>query len=192
MAPTVNKMVELFTGRLRISDLVLDDLQNHHELLSDSTVMYYLQDIQTKNIEESRDDLLSAINDQTSKERKFYFFKIENMKTAKFIGEIGYTVKEFTPYGKLVHLGYFINQSHWNKGYTTEAVKRIIEFAFNENDVYRIQTGCIKDNSFSEKIMQKCGFIKEAEYKEFVFHDGKLKDRVEYRLLKSEWGNISS
>ena len=35
--------------------------------------------------------------------------------------------------------------------------------------------------------MKKCGFIKEAEFKDFVFHDGKLKDRVEYRMLKNEW-----
>jgi ribosomal-protein-alanine N-acetyltransferase len=35
--------------------------------------------------------------------------------------------------------------------------------------------------------MQKNGLIKEAEYKEYILHEGKLKDRVEYRLLKNEW-----
>ena len=35
--------------------------------------------------------------------------------------------------------------------------------------------------------MIKCGFIKEAEFKEYNYHDGKLKDRVEYRMLKNEW-----
>jgi ribosomal-protein-alanine N-acetyltransferase len=50
-----------------------------------------------------------------------------------------------------VHLGYFIKEKHWDKGYTTEAVKRIIEFAFNENNVYRIHTGCHKENNNMEK-----------------------------------------
>jgi RimJ/RimL family protein N-acetyltransferase len=30
-------------------------------------------------------------------------------------------------------------------------------------------------------------FIKEAERKAYVWHDGRLKDRVEYRLLRAEW-----
>ena len=35
--------------------------------------------------------------------------------------------------------------------------------------------------------MQKNGMIKEAEHKAFEWHDGKMKDRLEYRLLKDEW-----
>jgi len=50
-------------------------------------------------------------------------------------------------------MGYFIKQNLWNKGYTTEALKKVIEFAFPENNVYRIHTGCVKENIFSEKIM---------------------------------------
>jgi len=180
-------MIELFSDRLIIRDLVIGDLENHHKLLSDKNIMYYLQDILTNNIEKSKANLNNAINDQNSKERKYYFFVIENKDTKEFIGEIGYTVKNNTPYGKLVDMGYFIQKIHWNKGYTTEALKRVIEFAFEENNVYRIYTGCLKENMYSEKVMLKCGFIKEAEFKKYVFHDDKLKDRVAYRMLKNEW-----
>lgn len=38
-----------------------------------------------------------------------------------------------------------------------------------------------------KKVMQKCGLIKEAEHADWEWHDGKLKTRLEYRLLKSEW-----
>ena len=47
--------------------------------------------------------------------------------------------------------------------------------------------GCIKENIGSEKVMQKCGMIKEAEHVHCVWHEGRLKNRVEYRLLKTEW-----
>jgi ribosomal-protein-alanine N-acetyltransferase len=33
--------------------------------------------------------------------------------------------------------------------------------------------------------MQKCGMIKEADFKSYTWHDGRMKDRVEYRLLKT-------
>jgi hypothetical protein len=69
----------------------------------------------------------------------------------------------------------------------TEALNEVIRFAFEDDGVYRISTGCITENRASERVMQKCGLIKEAEYKSYVWHDERIKDRVEYRLLKDEW-----
>jgi ribosomal-protein-alanine N-acetyltransferase len=181
------KMINLFSERLIIRDHLIEDLIGHHELLSDEISMKYLPDIKTLTLEESKNNLLKSINEITSKNRKLYFFRMENKITKEHIGEIGYTVEKETSVGKVVGLGYFIREKYWNKGYTTEALKRIIEFAFLENNVYRISTGCLKENKGSEKVMQKCGIIKEGEFKEYQLHENKLKDRVVYRLLKKEW-----
>jgi len=35
--------------------------------------------------------------------------------------------------------------------------------------------------------MQKNGLIKEAEHIDYEWHDGKMKTRLEYRLLREEW-----
>lgn len=59
-----------------------------------------------------------------------------------------------------------------------------------ENDVYRVTTGCLAENVGSESVMIKCGLIKEAEHIEWEWHDGKMKDRLEYRLLRKEWDAI--
>ena len=53
--------------------------------------------------------------------------------------------------------------------------------------VYRIVAGCRAENHASERIMQKCGMVKEAEFKCHTWRDGQMKDRVEYRLLKKEY-----
>jgi len=180
-------MIRLFTERLLIRDHVIEDLMEHHELLSDETAMKYLPDIKTKTPEESKKDLLESINEINAENRKLYFFRIEDIKTKEYIGEIGYTVEKETLVGKVVDLGYFIKEKYWGNGYTTEALKRVIEFAFTENNVYRITTGCLKENKGSEKVMIKCGMIKEGEFKEYQLHEEKLKDRVVYRLLKNEW-----
>ena len=73
------------------------------------------------------------------------------------------------------------------EGYVTEAFKKVLEYAFTENDVYRVTTGCLAENIGSEKVMIKCGLIKEAEHLDWEWHDGKMKTRLEYRLLKNEW-----
>ena len=148
-------MIGLFTERLLIRDYNIDDLKDYHEILSDNSVMYYLQDIKTNNFEESKDNFIKVLNDKDSNERKFYHFKIENKITKEFIGCIGYTVLNFASYGKSVHIGYFLKEKYWNNGYITEALKRLIQFAFEENDVYRLHTGCHKENIASEKIVVK-------------------------------------
>jgi len=180
-------MIKLFTDRLLIRDYIIEDIGEYYDLFSDKIVMYYLQDIYENNIEEARKNLTDIINDQNYEKRKYFVFRIEDKNSNELIGAMGYTVLNYTPYGKFAHMGYLLKQNCWNKGYATEALKRVLEFAFEENNVYRIHTGCFKENSHSERVMQKCGFIKEAEFKEYEYHDGKIKDRVEYRILKNEW-----
>lgn len=48
-------------------------------------------------------------------------------------------------------------------------------------------TGCLAENVGSERVMQKSGLIKESEHIDYEWHDGKMKTRLEYRLLRKEW-----
>lgn len=183
----MDTLICLETKRLILRNHTINDLHSYHKLLSDKDTMYYLKDIKTSSLEDSKTNLINVIEDASSNNRRNYFFRIENKVTKAYIGEIGYTVTGFTPLGKLVDLGYFIFPKFWNKGYVTEAVKEVIQFAFVDNNVFRISAGCIKDNKGSERVMQKCGMIKEAEFKMKVWYKGKMRDRVSYRLLKNEW-----
>jgi ribosomal-protein-alanine N-acetyltransferase len=180
-------MIRLTTERLIIRDPLSSDIDGWHRLLSDSGTMYYLPDIITRSLDESRQNLEAAVADVQNPDRTKYFLAIEDKTAGAFIGTVGYTVTANTPVGKLVGAGYFILPEYHGQGYMTEAFKDVIRFAFEDNAVYRISTGCLSENRASERVMQKCGLIKEAEYKSYVWHDGRMKDRVEYRLLKDEW-----
>jgi ribosomal-protein-alanine N-acetyltransferase len=180
-------MIYLRTKRLIIRDPQLSDIDAWHRLLSDANTMCYLQDIMTYSVEESRQNLEIAVSETSSVNRPKYFFAIECKETGSFIGTTGYTVTKTTPLGKSVGMGYFILPEYHNQGFMTEAVNEVIRFAFEEDNVYRIELGCLTENRASERVMQKCGFIKEAERKSYTWHDGRIKDRVEYRLLKDEW-----
>lgn len=187
----VGVMINLKTQRLIIRDHVQADLEDHHRIMSDERVMYYIQDIKTHSLEESKANLQLAIDEVDNPKRTLYFLRIEN-KLGEHIGEIGYTVTDFTPVGKLVHLGYFIFPEFWGQGYVTEAFHEIMRFAFIEDNVFRITTACYKDNAGSEKVMQKCGMTKEGEFKQVQWHDGMMKDRVQYRMLKNEWMTMTN
>lgn len=174
--------MRLETRRLILRDYEESDKTAYFKLKSDSKTMYYLHDIQLFSQEESDIEFANVLQDQKSTDRKFYFLHIELKDSHEQVGSVGYTVNANTPVGKLVGAGYFIFPQFWNQGYVTEAFQKVIEYAFLENNVYRISTGCLSENVGSERVMQKCGLIKEAEHVDWEWHDGKMKTRLEYRL----------
>lgn len=183
-------MIYLETERLILRDYCEDDFDEYYRLKSDPKTMYYLQDIQMHTKEEAYEDFHKVLEDLAQPNRKFYFMHIELKDTHEQVGSAGYTVTDETPVGKMVGAGYFIYPKFWGKGYTTEAFQRVLAFAFSENNVYRVSTGCLAENVGSERVMQKCGLIREAEHIDYEWHDGKVKTRLEYRLLRREWGRI--
>lgn len=180
-------MIYLETERLILRDYREDDFDEYFRLKTDEKTMYYLQDIQLFSKEEADEDFQMVQEDMKKLDRKFYFLHMELKESHEQVGSVGYTVTDNTPAGKLVHAGYFSYPKFWGNGYTTEALKKVLEFAFTEHDVYRVTTGCLAENVGSERVMQKCGLIKEAEHVDYEWHDGKMKTRLEYRLLKQEW-----
>ncbi len=180
-------MIYLETQRLILRDYREDDFYEYYRLKSDSKTMYYLQDIQLHTQKEAYEDFYKVLDDMSKSDRKFYFMHMELKDSHEQVGSVGYTVMNDTPVGKIVGAGYFIYQNFGGKGYTTEAFHRFLKFAFSENNVYRVSTGCLAENIGSERVMQKCGLIKEAEHIDYEWHDGKMKTRLEYRLLKREW-----
>ncbi|MFL0248517.1 GNAT family N-acetyltransferase [Candidatus Clostridium stratigraminis] len=180
-------MIIIETSRLLIRDHIEEDLLPLHSLLSNEEAMYYIPDLKTKNLEESNENLTVAMNESKLNDRKKYFFAIIIKGTNEYVGDIGFTVIIDSIYGKVVNLGYFSLPKFWGKGIITEAAEEIVNFAFNEAGVLKIETGCIKANKGSERVMKKIGMIKEADMKLHVLLDNKLFDRVEYRLFKEEW-----
>ena len=93
----------LETERMILRDHRWEDLESHHGLISDPDAMYYLPEILTHNLEESRMDLESSIEAIGKPDRREYFLRMEDKETGELIGETGYTVTQEHPVGKLVH-----------------------------------------------------------------------------------------
>lgn len=180
-------MIKFETERLIIRDNKLSDIEDHHRLMSDPEVMNYLQDIQTHSYEASLENLKFSIEESKKRGRKCYFFAMTNKETERFIGSIGFTIVDLEEEKGKAEIGYFILKEFWGKGYTCEAVTKLIDFAFQKLELHKLTIGCTKENANSEKIMVKQGFRKEAHFLEHTYHNGVWKDRVEYGLLRSEW-----
>ncbi|MDR7071708.1 GNAT family N-acetyltransferase [Fictibacillus barbaricus] len=79
------------------------------------------------------------------------WFVIEK-ESGRIIGDIGFKGK---PDNNLVEIGYGIIPSAQNKGYATESVQSIIEWAFASADVHKVTAECLADNTASIKVLEK-------------------------------------
>ena len=175
-------MKYLETERLILRDYRADDIADYYRLKSDPRTMFYLDDIRLSSLEEARADLDAVLADRNKEDRKFWFFHMELKDSHKQVGSIGYTVTGTTPRGAVVNAGYFSYPEFWNRGYTTEAMKKLLEYAFTEGGVYLVETGCNVNNVGSERVMRKCGMVRK--------NGAVPEDRAEYRLDKDEWEKL--
>lgn len=142
----------MFTSiRLRIRELTLNDTKNFYKILTDPEVNEFIP-LEDFDNYQSNKLLKSIINDKNMINRTRYFFAIETLDTANFIGS---TVFKMNSLGTAT-LGYSIFKPFWGQGYATEASKLMISYGFTELNINKIESTCIPVNKASEKILIKC------------------------------------
>ena len=59
-------------------------------------------------------------------------------------------------------IAYRVNPEYWNMGITKEALKQVVRFIFENTEIDRLNGRADVRNIASNKVMEKCGFIKEG------------------------------
>ena len=177
--------MRLESKRLIMRPYEENDLMDCHQLLSDKENMYYLDDITTETLEETRLSLKEAIEKIHNGDAQR--FAVTLKESGQLIGGVGYDITDINPLGRIGHIGWFILPEYQNKGYITEAASRVLDYAFLQDNCVRITTGCYKENKPTQKVMAKLGFRLEAEKISAQWHDGEMKDRLEFAMNKDEY-----
>jgi RimJ/RimL family protein N-acetyltransferase len=69
------------------------------------------------------------------------------------IGACGIDPREDAP-----ELGYWLGARYWNRGYATEAVRAVVDYAFGELQHEALQAGARVTNPASRRVLEKCAF----------------------------------
>lgn len=75
------------------------------------------------------------------------------LRDGTIIGACGIVKEEPTP-----ELGYWLGVDYWGKGYATEAMHAVIDYAFTELEHKALQAGSRVTNPASRRVLEKCGF----------------------------------
>jgi RimJ/RimL family protein N-acetyltransferase len=85
-------------------------------------------------------------------------------------------------------IGYGLTKLEYRrKGYTTDAVKVILEYGFFHLGFERISASTQENNIGAQKVLEKCGFTLEGRERKAKYFGGKRHDRLIYGLLVEEY-----
>ena len=90
-------------------------------------------------------------------------------------------------YDHYKELEYVISVSYQNKGYATEAVKCVLEYAFTQLDLLVVAVCHYPFNIKSKRVIENCGFTYEGTLRKYSKN---LTDSVRYSMTKEEWKNL--
>jgi len=168
---------------LYLSRIEKNDMEHFYKWFSDSEFLkfydYYPPLPQTK---EEVDKTFSYYE----KKEKSDVFAIRLVNDDQIIGIAGYDdiIKENKVATLFIGIG---SKDSRGNGYGKESMKILLNYGFNDMDLYRIQLNVLEFNQSAIALYEKTGFIKEGTYREFVLRDDKRYDLFLYGLLKNEW-----
>jgi RimJ/RimL family protein N-acetyltransferase len=73
------------------------------------------------------------------------------------------------------------------RGYGTDAVRALQQFAFSDLDLHRIQLSVFATNAAAVHVYEKTGFKKEARMREAAFIEGRFIDVLVMGILRTDW-----
>lgn len=81
---------------------------------------------------------------------------------------------------RTAEIGYWLSESFWGRGIVTGAVRSLVPVAFEMFEIVRLEAGVFSNNPASMRVLEKCGFTREAVHRMAVTKNGATFDEVVY------------
>jgi len=170
---------------ITLRNITLSDCNDTYlSWLNDKSVNMYLENrFDTHTV-----DSISRFVEEILASESSYMFAIIANDTNKHIGNI--KLGSIHPRYHHGDVGYLIgDKSYWGKGIATEAIKLVVDFAFNKLNLRRVQAGVFEDNIASEKALKKAGFALEGRFRKQISVSPpttQWQDHLYYGILKED------
>lgn len=166
------------TSRLKLRQITTDDLDNIFRGLSHPQVIKYYG-INYATREETREQIQWYYN--LEKSGTGIWWAIILTETGVFCGAIGFNNLEKEH--KKAELGFWLLPDFWGKGYIREALKPVLDYAFQKLELHRIEAYVETENKSSQKTLQKMDFQQEGVLRDMEIKNGRFISVVVYARL---------
>jgi [ribosomal protein S5]-alanine N-acetyltransferase len=126
------------------------------------------------------------ISNLLASDEQHYTFLLALKENGTLIGSIG-----IHPHERFsrAEIGYWLGVEFWNKGYMSEACRKVIDFGFETLGLERIQAGYFTENIASRRVMEKAGMQYECTLRNYVQKNGLNRDIGYCAIIRQDWHN---
>jgi len=146
----------LETERTFIRPFKGDDLGGFYAFMSDEEATKYLLFNSEQKTFEGTKELLDKTIANYDNEEQIYALTVEHKANGNFIGSVGLGM-DWKDSG--YQMFWMILPEYWGQGYGTEAVKKLLEYAFSILGLGMVTAYSHPDNIASERLALKLGMI---------------------------------
>ena len=178
-----SRLPTLQTPRLRLRPLAESDVADVFAVFSDPVVMRYWDG----PVMQTLHDAMKYIDHihLGFRHRDFFQWGIADASTDAVIGTC--TLIHLSAVHERAEIGFALRQTHRGKGFGSETVQAIVEFAFTTLGLHRIEADVDPRNDRSLRLLERFGFEREGCLRERYFLNGERQDAVMMGLLRSKW-----
>ncbi|MFX1255540.1 MAG: GNAT family N-acetyltransferase [Promethearchaeota archaeon] len=130
--------------------------------------------------------LIESMNDAFTT-RKGFTFGIEAINTNSLIGIIDLVHISWISRSAEVGLFAIFNPEYWGKGYGSDAMIVLLDFAFSVLDLHNVYLSVVAFNERAINVYKKLGFKVQGKLRELAFRNGKRYDIAFMDILKPEF-----
>ena len=115
-----------------------------------------------------------------------YYFGVRTIADDRLIGEINLEMVNWS--GRDAFVGLSIGErENWGKGYGSEMMQLLLQFAFLEVNLRRVTLTVFEYNPRAIRVYEKAGFQQEGRLRKFLNKEGQRWDMLFMGILREEW-----
>lgn len=103
----------------------------------------------------------------------------------QLVGSIGFNQIDWQ--NQNTSIGYFLAKNAEGRGIMTRTVRAVLNYAFNELNLHRIEIRCGENNKKSRAVPERLGFVVEGKIRDGENLYGNYHDLILYSMLAHEW-----
>lgn len=135
----------------------------------------------TKTPEDTRNFIQSALDQHAQNNG----FNCCIRYDGKIVGVIGFSHIDWS--NRTTEIGYWLIQEYQGSGIMTKCSRTLVEFAFSELQLNRVEIHVAVGNTKSRAIPERLGFIQEGVLREAEWLYDHFVDSVVYGMLRHDW-----
>lgn len=118
---------------------------------------------------------------QPVKDRAYFAIELDG----ELIGEVG--LHRIDHFSRTCELGIGIGRAYWGKGFGQDAVRTLVDYAFEHLNMNRVGLYVLAEDPRAVGAYRKAGFVEEGRIRQHAWVRGTYEDELVMSVLREEW-----